>query len=405
MRILLINKFHYQKGGAERAYLDTARILTENGHQVAFFAMAHPSNLPTPWSTYFVHQVDYLNTQQSWSSKVRAAINIVWNSEASQKLEALIQEFRPDIAHLHNTYHQLSPSILWKLKKHHIPIVMTLHDYKAVSPNYSLFVRGKIWEHVSGWRTIIDRAIKDSYLKSFVCASELWLHRLMGSYGLVNQFMAPSRFLIQKYQELGFPYPIDQVPQPLAPFPAPPKQFGEGKYFFFAGRLSKEKGADTFLAAAKALPRERFVIAGSGPEEERLHQEYAGLANVTFLGHLTGEPLIEKFRNAKALIIPSLWYENMPYSLLEALGYGLPVIGSHLGGIPERITDGHNGFLFEAGHVDSLVAAINRLEEHDLATLGRHAWESIQDLREASYYHALQALYARLTENLTESKK
>lgn len=399
MRVLLINKFHYRKGGAERAYFDTASILAENGHQIAFFAMRHPDNLPTPWSKYFVREVDYLGGKQSGWQKLRAAFSILWNFEAARNLEKLIVEFGPEVAHLHNTYHQLSPSILWVLHRHHIPIVMTLHDYKAVSPNYSLFVRGKIWEHVSGWRTIFDRAIKDSYLKSLVCASELWLHRFIGSYGKVSAFIAPSQFLIQKYQALGFSYPIRHVPQPLAPFPERPKEFGQGQYFFFAGRLSAEKGVKTLLEAAKTLPEEHFVIAGSGPEEGRLREEYGKCPNITFLGHLNGEPLFQKFRGAKALIIPSEWYENMPYSLLEALGYGIPVIGTRLGGITERIKDGKNGFLYEAGNVEALIAVLKSFRKSDQARLGEAAWESIGDLRPQTYYQELIDIYQPLTDH------
>jgi hypothetical protein len=140
MRVLLINKFHYLKGGAERAYFDTAHILAENGHSVAFFAMEHPDNFETPWSRFFVSGVDYHDAAAGLWSKLRAALRILWNSEAATKLDALIGEFKPEVAHLHNTYHQLSPSILWTLRKHGVRIVMTLHDYKLISPNYSLLV-------------------------------------------------------------------------------------------------------------------------------------------------------------------------------------------------------------------------------------------------------------------------
>lgn len=405
MRILLINKYHYRKGGAERAYFDTAHILAENGHEIAFFSMEHPDNLPTPWKKYFVRQVDYLDEKQPLLSKIRAAVRILWNSEAARELEKLIVEFSPEVAHLHNTYHQLSPSILWTLKKHGVKIVMTLHDYKAVSPNYSLFVRGKIWEHVSGWKTIIDRAIKDSLVKSTVCAFELWFHQMLGSYRLVNQYLAPSKFLIQKYQALGFPYPIQHVPQPLSPFPQPPAQLGQGSPYLFAGRLSPEKGAETLLKAFAELPNLKLMVAGTGPEEVRLKKQYGHFPNITFLGHLSGEPLAQAFRKAKAFIIPSEWYENMPYSMLEAFGYGLPVIGSNLGGIPERIVDGHNGFLFEAGNVESLKAALQRLEQSDSEVLSQSAWESIQDLREAQYYQTLMMIYRSLTDHLDTTDK
>ncbi len=395
MRVLLINKFHYKKGGAERAYFDTARILAENGHEVAFFSMEHPNNEGSACESFFASGVDYLDTEQSFFSKAKAGLRIIWNFEASQKLEALIQAFKPEVAHLHNTYHQLSPSILWMLKKHRVPIVMTLHDYKAVSPNYNLFVRGKIWFSASGWRCLVDRVVKGSLVKSAVCAVETWLHRLIRSYAQVDRFIAPSRFLIKTYKELGFPYPIQHVPQPLDPFPLPPTQFGTGEYFLFVGRLSVEKGVELLLEAFEQLPHEKLVIVGTGPEETVLkeYQEAKGLSNVVFLGFQTGEPLDDIFRGAKAFILPSVWYENMPYVMLEACSFGKPVIGSNLGGIPECIQDGSNGFLFEAGDAESLRNAIKRFDQFDQAGLGRNAWESIQDLTREKYLLELETIY------------
>lgn len=399
MRVLLINKFHYGKGGAERAYFDTAHILAEKGHEVAFFAMEHPNNQATPWSRYFVKHVEYLDQEQSVFSKVRIGLRILWNFEAYRKLSALIREFQPDVAHLHNTYHQLSPSILWALKKYRIPVVMTLHDYKAVSPNYSLFVRGKLWLSTSGWRAIVDRAVKDSVIRSAICALETWLHRLLGSYRTVDRFIAPSHFLIEEYQKLGFSHPIQYIPQPLFPFPKTPHPVGKGDYFLFVGRLSAEKGVETILEAAQKLPDQKFIIVGTGPTEPKLKafQKQQGLKNIEFVGYQTGAPLEELFRNAKALLLPSIWYENMPYVMLEAFGYGKPVIGSNLGGIPERIIEGKNGFLFEPGQVDSLVRAIHMFESHDRAQLSQRAWQSIQHLQPDAYYRTLFELYWELT--------
>lgn len=395
MRVLLINKFHYKKGGAERAYFDTARILAENGHEVAFFSMEHPNNEGSTCESFFANSVDYLDDQQSFFSKAKAGLRIIWNFEASQKLEALIQAFKPEIAHLHNTYHQLSPSILWMLKKHRVPIVMTLHDYKAVSPNYSLFARGRIWFSTSGWRCLVDRVVKDSLVKSAVCAVETWLHRLIRSYARVDRFIAPSHFLIKTYKTLGFPYPVQYVPQPLDPFPSLPTEFGGGEYFFFVGRLSVEKGVQTLLEAFTQLPDEKLVIVGTGPEETVLkeYQEAKGLSNIVFLGFQTGEPLDDIFRGAKALILPSVWYENMPYVMLEAFSFGKPVIGSNLGGIPERVQDGSNGFLFEAGNAESLRSAIKRFNQFDQAGLGQNARKSIQDLTRDKYLAALEIIY------------
>lgn len=407
MRVLLINKFHYTRDGATRAYFDTARILAENGHEVAFFSMEHPQNEPTPCAPFFVSKVDYLDAKQSFFSKARIGLRLIWNFEASRQLEWLIEEFQPEVAHLHVTYHQLSPSILWTLKKHGVAVVMTLHDYKAVSPNYNLFHHGKIWFSASAWRAVWDRVVKDSLIKSLLCAVETWLHRLIRSYRKVDRFIAPSRFLIETYKQLGFPYPIEQVTQPLDPFPVAPAQFGTGDYFLFVGRLSQEKGVHTLLDAFTDLKEEKLVIVGTGPEEARLKalQEAKGLRNVVFEGFQKGEALANLFRGAKALILPSVWYENMPYVMLEALGFGKPVIGSNLGGIPERIQDESNGLLFEAGNAESLRSALERFNQFDQVGMGKNAWTSIQDLTRDLYLAQLEAVYQSALDSLDKNQK
>jgi glycosyltransferase involved in cell wall biosynthesis len=397
MRVLLINKFHYPKGGAERAYFDTARILAEKGESVAFFSMAHPENLDTEWARYFVSNVDYLDEHQGLGSKIQAAARILWNFEAARNLDRLIDEFRPDVAHLHNTYHQLSPSLLWTLRRRGVPIVMTLHDYKLVSPNYSLSVRGRIWEHASGWRCIIDRCVKDSYAKSAVCAVEQWFHRALGSFRNVAAFIAPSRFLIDKMHALGFPYPIEHVPQPLLPFPPEPQVYGGGEYLLFLGRLSTEKGVELLLDAMAQCPNEHLVIAGTGPAEAMLRekQQTLNLSNVSFLGHQTGAAWEEAIARAQAIIIPSIWYENMPYVMLEALSRGKPVIASRLGGMPERVFDGRNGFLFDPAVPGDLVRVLAEFRRSDRGALGRNARESVDDLVPEKYYQHLLAVYNR----------
>ncbi len=394
MRVLLINKFHYLKGGAERAYFDTAHILTENGHSVAFFAMAHPDNIPTPWSRYFVSQVDYHDPGASLGAKVRAACRILWNREAMEKLEVLIEEFKPEVAHLHNIYHQLSPSILWTLRKHGVRIVMTLHDYKLISPNYSLLVRGRIWNHTSGWRAIFDRAVQDSYLKSTLCAVEQWLHAAIGSFHLVDAYIAPSRFLIDRFYAAGFLHPIQQVVQPIRPFPETQAR-GRRSYLLFIGRLAEEKGVATLIEACVRLNGSvPLQIIGDGPQAPALRKQARSLGNVAFLGYQTGEAWEQALSDAMALVVPSIWYENMPYVVLEALSRGIPVIASNVGGVPERIQEGKNGFLFEPGNAEDLVRAIQKLIHYpDPTVLSQRAFESVTDARPESYYGSLLKIY------------
>lgn len=399
MKILLINKYHFLKGGAERAYFDMARMLEARGHEVAFFSMKHPENIPTPWEKYFVENAEYQDDRQSLWKKLALAMGIIYSFEAKRNLEKLLDEFHPDIAHVHNIYHQLSPSIFWPLKKRGIPIVMTLHDYKLISPNYSLFVRGKIWEHTSGLRSILDRSVKDSYMKSLVCALEQWLHALIGSYRKVDAFVAPSRFLIAKFTELGFSRPIAYLPNPLAsPAPAFPDARESGTFLFF-GRLSVEKGVETLIEAFVSLPGKTLWIVGDGPDRrhlEALVSERGVAERVKFFGTLYGDDLERLKQRAQAVILPSVWYENFPYALIESLQSGCAVIASDLGGMPERIRHGENGLLFAAGDAGALAAAVRSLETLDIDTIRRKARESVTDLTEETFLAHLIPLYESL---------
>ncbi len=411
MNILLVNKFHYLRGGAERAYFDTASILTERGHSVAFFSMQHPQNTSTPWSKYFVSGVEYSEDgQMSLLQKLRVAGRIIWNREAYRNMLALIDEFHPDVAHVHNIYHQLSPSILWALRKRRVPILMTLHDYKLISPNYSLFVRGKIWNHGSGWRCLADRCVKDSLLKSLVCAVEKWVHDMIGSYHLVTAFIAPSRFLAEKFHEFGWKQEIHIVPQPVVSIGEKEMSGGvisSGRHLFF-GRLSLEKDVETLLRAFASLPASECIdIVGGGPDRERLEKlsDTLGLtARVHFLGSKYGEALKDVIAQAKSVIIPSAWYENMPYVVLEALSAGKVVIAARMGGIPERIEDGENGLLFEAGDANSLAEKIRSLANLDMKEMSRKARESMADLSAEQYAHTLEAFYKGLLAGVIDKK-
>lgn len=399
MKILLVNKFHYLRGGAERAYFDTAEILRSRGHEIAFFSMEHPQNEPTPWSRFFVSPVEYsADGRMSVRAKLRAAARILWNREAEKKIGALMDEFRPDVVHFHNIYHQLSPSVIRAAYKRGIPTVMTLHDYKLVSPNYSLFVRGKIWDHSSGLRCILDRCVKDSRAKSLVCAAEKWLHSMFGTYGKIDVFVAPSRFLSAKFREHGFRPRITLLPQPLLPFPEESALDGGGEHILFFGRLSPEKSVETLLRAVSFLgATEKLVIVGDGPDRNRLEnlaQEILLPESYSFLGAKYDGELENIKRKAKAIVIPSEWFENMPYVLLESLASGVPVIAARIGGMAERIENGKNGFLYEPGNARELAEKIRAVASVDRKAVAAAAMKSVADLRPETYGEALEEVYA-----------
>jgi glycosyltransferase involved in cell wall biosynthesis len=371
MKILLINNYHYIRGGSERAYFDMAKILTDQGHEVAFFSTQDEKNQVTPWSKYFVAGTDFEQSNISLFDKIKFLVKGFYNLEANRKLSALLKEFKPDVAHLHNIYHHLSPSVIAVLKKNDIPMVITLHDYQLISPNHNLFVRGKIWEGCRGgkyWRCLTDRCVKDSYWRSFLAMLEAYIYQWLGCYGKIDLFIAPSRFLLEKFRDFGFKKEIIYLPNPFLPEnKTAENNQPEEKYLLYYGRLSEEKGiVDLLRAYAKLKTKIKLKIIGAGPQETELKDIVAQekISGVEFLGYRRGADLEAQVGGAAAIVVPSRWYENAPYSVIEAMAAGKTLIAARIGGLTELIKDGEDGFLFTPGDVVDLAAKLENILVH-----------------------------------------
>lgn len=399
MRILQVNKYHYIAGGAEKYYFDLSNLLSQKGHTVAHFSMRSPENTKSKWSKYFVSNLSFNNVtvKNGWSVLTKMA----YSPESRQKIGLLIDEFRPDLVHLHNIYFHISPSILLELKKRSIPVVMTLHDYNLITPNVTFFHGGKICEisrKRKFYRTIFHRCVKNSYFASFLAASALQIHRSLRMYeGCVDAFIAPSLFMKKKMTEYGFDAgKIYHLPN-FVSFQKK-KNLHKGEYVFYFGSFYEHKGVHLLLKAAQALPEISFKIAGDGPEERNL-KRLAGrlkLKNVDFLGRLDSGNLSGIIGGSAFCVIPSLWYENLPYSVLESFAKGKPVVASRIGGIPELVKDGKNGFLFEPGNVDELSEKIRFLWERPgaIMKMGNTAQRVAEDKYNSElHYDKLMKIY------------
>jgi glycosyltransferase involved in cell wall biosynthesis len=357
MDILQINKFHYVKGGAERYYFELSDLLESEGHSVAHFSMKHPRNVPSPFEEYFVSGVEF-DGPASLGAKISAAARTVYSFEARDRLAGLLSVRSFDLAHLHNIYHQLSPSILHALVRSGVPAVLTAHDYKLVCPNYLLYCNGEVCERCTGgryYRAVIHRCLKNSLAASGVAALEMYLHRLLGSYDTLRAIIAPSRFLRDRLVRAGFPeHKVVTVPNFVSNIPE--ESAGEpGSYVAYLGRLSHEKGLGTFIRAAAGLRHTEVKIAGDGPERvplERL-RDSLGASNVGFVGLLDRSDVERFILGSSLVVVPSEYYENCPLSILETMALGRPVVGAAIGGIPELIEHGTDGLLFMPGdHVE-----------------------------------------------------
>ncbi len=363
--LLAINNYYYYRGGAESVFLEHARMFEARGWNVVPFAMKHPQNFDTPWADYFVDEIEF-GERYSLPQKLARIPKVVYSLEARSKLERLLDAVKPDVCHAHNIYHHISPSILGVLKSRRIPTVLTLHDLKIACPAYNMLAPDGICERCRGGRlhnVLLHRCIKGSAGLSALMMVEAVLHRLLGSYREgVSRFVVPSRFYLDKLVEWGWPRSsFEHVPNFIDPERYRP-QYSKGSGFLYFGRVSREKGIATLLRAA-ARAGCKVSIAGTGPQQAELRQLAHELGvDAAFLGYLTGEALHDAVRAARAVVLPSEWYENAPMSVLEAYALGKPVIGASIGGIPELIRDGETGLTFVSGDEHSLAAALARLD-------------------------------------------
>ncbi|MEI7620146.1 MAG: glycosyltransferase [Candidatus Falkowbacteria bacterium] len=401
MKILQVNKFHYLRGGAEKYFLDMSETLRQDGHEVAVFSMRHPKNLPSPWEKYFVSRISF--NESKLRDKLLAPGRIIYSLEAKRKFEKLVNDFHPDIIHIHNIYHQLSPSILSVARKHNIPVVMHLHDYKLVCPNYQLFVDGQICYRCRKHRycqAVKHRCFNGSLVKSILVAIEMFLHhRVWKIYEKnISLYIAPSEFMKKTVVSFGIP---EEKVEVLYNFIDQPEVavVDSQDYLLYYGRISPEKGINILLQALKLTPNNPTLkIVGSGPSVDSLKASVKSLGlekTVEFLGARYGAELNEIILKAKAVIIPSVWAENMPFVLLESLALGKVVIASKTGGLPELIVPGESGFLFENGSASDLAEKIKALDNYNLKNIGLAAKNTVADLTLDKHYLKLLAIYQR----------
>lgn len=377
MRVLLANKFWYLKGGAERVVFETKKLLERNGDRVSAFAMRDPRNEPSPWEKRFVSPVVTSGTA-SFKESLRTAGRMLWSFEAARKFGRLLDEAKPDVIHAHNIYHQLSPSILAAAKRRKVPVVMTLHDYHLVSPNYGMFDRGAVAEpdvRHPYWDTFRRKLVDGSAAKSALSAFEGWLHHAIGAYGHVARFVVPSAFARDMMIRHGVaPERLEVVPHFIDLEGRVPRYESEARVVF-VGRLSAEKGVDVLLRAMKDVRGLTCAIIGDGPEKARLVAlaEELKLENVETLGALYGADLDREIARAKAVVIPSKSYETFGLTALEAYAWGKPVIAARVGALPEVVREAKTGLLFEPGDHEDLAAKLNWLaaEYARAAAMGR----------------------------------
>jgi glycosyltransferase involved in cell wall biosynthesis len=369
-RVLHVDKFLRRKGGAATYMMGLGAAQAANGNTVDYFSMKHPDNFPAAMEDHFPPQVDFDGPKTPFSA-IKVAGTMVHSRAARKGMIASLNEFRPDVVHLHNIYHQLSPSILAPVRERHLGLVMTVHDYKPVCPSYRLMANSEPCKACVGSRSkhhaISARCMDGSLVASSMVAIESTIHQVLNSYRHIQRFIAPSKFMHQLLLEGGInPQRIVHIPHfSEVGEGVPPQAEHRDGSVLYVGRVADGKGLETLVRAFSRSNLPVLNIVGDGPQRatvEALAKELAP-GRVVFHGSCSKEQ-VERFqRSASIGVLPAEWYENQPMSILEAFGNGLPMIGADTGGISELIEHEKSGLLFQAKNTDQLLAAMIRASD------------------------------------------
>jgi glycosyltransferase involved in cell wall biosynthesis len=402
--LLSINNYFYRRGGAEVVFLEQNRLLSGIGWQVIPFAMKHSHNNKSQWSEYFVDEIEFGN-KYSFSQKIRNAFKITYSYESKKKIGHLIEKTNPDIAHAHNIYHHISPSIFAELKLRGIPTVLTLHDLKIACPAYKMLTHDGICERCKSgnlYNVVKHKCIKNSTLLSSVILIESSVQKLLGSYSKnVDKFIVPSRFYMNKFIEWGWPKEkFIYIPNFVDHKLLTPSESKPGKHFVYFGRLSTEKGIETLIRAT-AKANVSLKVVGTGPLENELQNLISELgADIELLGYQTGDKLFRIIQSGRAVILPSEWYENAPISIMESYALERPVIGADIGGIPEMVRIGETGHLFQSGNINELSKLLieySSFSDEIILKMGKigRTWV-LEDFTVDKYLNRLDNLYKEM---------
>ena len=329
MKILIVHNRYKQKGGEDSVVEDEARLLEQHGHEV----------------TKLIRSNDELDHMSGTS----AATSTVWSRKSAQQLKDIVGRESPDVVHLHNTFPLVSPAVYWAAADLGVPTVQTLHNFRLLCAQAMLLRNDAPCEDCVGtlpWRGVVRACYRESYAQSAVLVTMLAIHRLLGTYQKkVSRFIALNEFCRMKFIEGGLPAEKVVVKPNFVPDSGMTYQT-PGKKVLFVGRLSKEKGIATLAKLIDCLPDVEFEIVGDGPEANTLR----GKQNVNMRGSLPLSEVKEAMAGCCCLLLPSIWYENFPRTLVEAFSLGVPVFASRIGALAELIKDNETGFLFEPGN-------------------------------------------------------
>ncbi len=409
MRILYCNKYNFRFSGTEVYLFDLMQLMLDHGHTPALFSMASAGKAPSVHQQHLASHVDFKSESKSLLENAHLAAHAIYSRQARHRLRSMIRDFHPDVAHVRNIYHHLSPSVLWELKSQGVPVLYHLNDFKLLCPSYNFVSHGQACERCREgqfWRVVTEGCYHGTRSATAVLAAEAYFHKWLRTYRkCVDRFLVPSEFVRAKLIESGWEAAridvLSHFQRISSQIPASPSPGAPILYF---GRLSPEKGLTDLLRAMSRIRRIPLRIAGDGPQRAELEQlaRSLGLSNVEFLGHIEGDLLGHHIREAMFTVMPSRAYETLGKNILESYAMARPVIASDLGSRRELIHEGSTGLLFAPGDVEQLAGSISFLYDRpELAARMGAAGHALVRERHApeAHYDAILGLYERLAAN------
>lgn len=383
----MVHVAYRQRGGEDSVFDNECTLLERSGVEVVRARFTND-------------EID----ERGITRKLALGLNTVWSRDGGRRIRSLLRAHRPQVAHFHNTFPILSPSVYWACRAERVPVVQTLHNYRLICPNGILYRDGAVCEECPEHglqRSLRHACYRDSRLATAAIVAMLKTNRAIGSYRRVTTYIALTEFAAAKLAVAGLPRGRIRVKPNFLPDPPSP-EFAVGEYALFVGRISKEKGLATVIeaTASGAAPLLPLKVAGDGPDREALQRQAAlrGLP-IEFCGFVDREPLRQLIRGCAFLVVPSLCYEGFPMVLLEAFAAGKPVLVSRLGGLDELVQEGHTGRKFTAGDAAQLARLWSEMpaDPARLERMGRNARTRFEQYYSAeANLRQLRSIYGEL---------
>jgi glycosyltransferase involved in cell wall biosynthesis len=393
LRILFIhNKYLKSSGGEDTTVESEMNLLSEYGHDVELLLFDNAREL------------------HSSVAKLKAGIEAIYSRDAAKRLDARLQTFRPDLVHVHNFFFTASPSVILQASRRGIPVVLTIQNFRLICANALLLRNNEVCElcvnHMFPWFGVKYRCYHNSMIESAMVGTMAAVHKLISTWKKkVDFYITPAEFIRAKLinsslrlseQKIG-------VKRNFIKDPGAAAADQRGNDFLFVGRLSVEKGVRLLLQTFAELPSAGLVIVGDGPEREDLTREFGHLTNVKFAGLKKKDEVLAMLKKSKALIFPSIWYEGLPLTIIEAFATGTPVIASNLGAMGEMIEDKKNGFLFPKGDKLALKIVLEAFdgkvaaENYRIYSDARKTYEN--HFHPDKSYHDVMAIYQQVVKS------